>query len=193
MKAATLTQSDLSGQQTYQAGLLDTLFRRCFGEQFNTVLVGGKDEPFYRAACGTDAAEIHYRHDYFRSALHEVAHWCVAGQARRQQDDYGYWYAPDGRNAEQQKAFEQVEVLPQAWELLFCAACGHPFRVSMDNLDNMPTDIAGFEEAVLAQAKQLTRTVPRGRGWVWVQALAVAWRRSAGFDQGWIAQVFQRW
>lgn len=193
MKAATLTQSDLSGQQTYQAGLLDTLFRSCFGEQFNTVLVGGKDEPFYRAARGTDAAEIHYRHDYFRSALHEVAHWCVAGQARRQQDDYGYWYAPDGRNAEQQKAFEQVEVLPQAWELLFCAACGHPFRVSMDNLDNMPTDIAGFEEAVLAQAKQLTRTVPRGRGWVWVQALAVAWRRTAGFDQGWIAQVFQRW
>jgi len=46
---------------------------------------------------------------------------------------------------------------------------------------------------VLAQAKQLTRTVPRGRGWVWVQALAVAWRRTAGFDQGWIAQVFQRW
>lgn len=193
MKAATLTQSDLPGQQTYSAELLETLFQDCFGEQFNTLLVGGKDEPFYRAPRGSEPAEIHYRHDYFRSALHEVAHWCVAGEARRLQDDYGYWYAPDGRDAEQQKAFEQVEVLPQAWELLFCAACGHPFRVSMDNLDNMPADIAGFEEAVLAQAQQLTRNVPRARGWAWVQAMAITWRRTAGFEQHWIRRVFQRW
>src|SRR5690606_17895265 len=114
MKAATLTQSDLPGQQTYPADLLETLFHDCFGEQFNTLLVGGKEEPFYRSSRNGEQAEIHYRHDYFRSALHEVAHWCVAGEARRQQDDYGYWYAPDGRNAGQQKAFEQVEVLPQA-------------------------------------------------------------------------------
>ena len=36
--------------------------------------------------------------------------------------DYGYWYAPDGRNAEQQSAFYSVEVKPQAIEALFCEA-----------------------------------------------------------------------
>lgn len=192
MKAATLPQSDLSGQQPFDAGRLEQVFHACFSD-FNTRLVGGKEEPFYRAPRAGEAAEIHYRHDYFRSALHEVAHWCVAGERRRQQDDYGYWYAPDGRDAVQQRAFEQVEVVPQAWELLFCAACAHPFRVSMDNLDNLPSDVGGFERVVREEAYRLARTLPRGRAWRWVQALAVAWRQSAGFDPEWISQVFQSW
>jgi elongation factor P hydroxylase len=64
-----------------------------------------------------------------------VAHWCIAGDARRQQVDFGYWYAPQGRGPEQQRAFEAVEVKPQALEWYLSLACGYRFRVSVDNLD----------------------------------------------------------
>lgn len=193
MRGATLTQTGPEGHQRYSADTLEVLFEQCFGERFRTRLVGGAEEPLYRAPQGARAATIHYRHDYFRSALHEVAHWCVAGTGRRLQDDYGYWYAPDGRSQAQQKDFEQVEVLPQAWELLFCAACAHPFKVSMDNLDNSPGDVSGFEQAVQAQATALLRKVPRDRGWLFVQALAVQYRRSAGFQRAWIRESFASW
>ncbi|MDF1781216.1 MAG: elongation factor P hydroxylase [Alcanivoracaceae bacterium] len=197
MRAATLTQIDRNGQQgnaeNQTAKQLEALFDECFAKQFNTQLVGGAEEPFYRATHEGNPAEIHFSHDYFRSALHEIAHWCVAGDDRRQRDDYGYWYAPDGRDAEQQREFEKVEVMPQAWELLFCAASAHPFRVSMDNLDNSPCDVSDFEEAVFEQAKKLLRTVPRGRGWLWVQMLALHYRRTAGFQREWIGQVFTAW
>ena len=197
MRAATLTQIDRHGQQgnteNHTVQQLEVLFDECFAKQFNTQLVGGAAEPYYCAPHEGNPAEIHFSHDYFRSALHEIAHWCVAGDERRQRNDYGYWYAPDGRNAEQQREFEKVEVMPQAWELLFCAACGHPFRVSMDNLDNSPSDVSDFEKAVFEQAKTLLRTVPRGRGWQWVQMLALHYRRTAGFQREWIEQVFTAW
>ena len=83
---------------------------------FRTRLVGGFDEPFYLAFRADGPAEIRFTRDYTGSALHELAHWCVAGEARRRQDDYGYWYAPDGRTNAQQQQFFQVEVTPQAVE-----------------------------------------------------------------------------
>jgi elongation factor P hydroxylase len=49
--------------------------------------------------------------------------------------DFGYWYAPDGRSAAQQRAFEAVEYRPQAMEWHFARACGFRFRVSLDNLE----------------------------------------------------------
>ncbi|MGB1335670.1 MAG: elongation factor P hydroxylase, partial [Luminiphilus sp.] len=63
---------------------------------------------------------------------------------------YGYWYAPDGRNAEQQSAFYSVEVKPQAIEALFCEALDLPFAVSVDNLtvDASCPQIVDFEAAV---------------------------------------------
>lgn len=108
---------------------------------YRTRLVGGFGEPFYRAARGEDFAEIRFTRDYERSALHELAHWCVAGEQRRQQDDFGYWYAPDGRSDEQQQQFFQVEIRPQAIEKHFCQALGIPFAVSVDNLGN--PDVSG--------------------------------------------------
>ena len=98
------------------------------------MLEGGFEEPVYLAGTSVagEPARIRYTRDYFRSALHEVAHWCVAGPRRRRLDDYGYWYAPDGRDAAAQAEFLRVEVRPQALEALFCAACNHPFRVSLD-------------------------------------------------------------
>jgi len=109
----------------------------------NTRLVGGFPEPFYRAADGDAPAEIQFTRNYERSALHELAHWCVAGNTRRQHDDYGYWYEPDGRSSEQQKLFFEVEVKPQAIESHFCDALQITFDVSVDNLDN--TNINGIE------------------------------------------------
>ena len=157
---------------------LERLFRHAFHAEFDTVLCGGGDEPVYLAG---SPARIIYTRDYFRSALHEVAHWCVAGAARRGQDDYGYWYAPDGRDAAQQRLFEQVEVAPQALELLFCAACGHRFRVSVDNLDGGAADERVFREAVLAAALARLGTMnPASQRWArWLVVLSDFYRGGA--------------
>ncbi|WP_395342386.1 elongation factor P hydroxylase [Ningiella sp. W23] len=104
--------------------------------------------------------KVFFRHDYLASALHEVAHWCIAGEARRRQIDYGYWYAPDGRTHAQQKAFEQVEVKPQALEWAFSNACAIPFKISNDNLalaNDISVDSTAFECAVENQLVKYMR------------------------------------
>ncbi|WP_285763619.1 elongation factor P hydroxylase [Biformimicrobium ophioploci] len=112
------------------------VFNRCFAGagQWHTRLVGGAPEPFYEPGEGDAGSQILFTLDYAASALHEVAHWCVAGEARRKLPDYGYWYAPDGRTEIQQQEFERVEVAPQALEWIFAESCGLSFRVSADNL-----------------------------------------------------------
>ena len=122
---------------------LDAVNRQILAD-YNTRIRGGFTEPFYRAALGNTPAEIRFTRDYERSALHELAHWCVAGPARRLQDDYGYWYVPDGRDAAQQQRFFQVEIRPQAIEKHFCRALELPFEVSADNLDH--ADFSGLNE-----------------------------------------------
>lgn len=135
-----------------ECDLLIGLFDRCFAESCNTRLVRGDGEPVYLPA--DDDCSFHrvvFAHGFFASALHEIAHWCVAGESRRQLPDYGYWYCPDGRNAEQQKAFEQVEVKPQALEWIFTRAAKKRFRVSVDNLNGVETDPSAFRQAVYQQ------------------------------------------
>lgn len=133
---------------------LMAIFAECFAGRENTRLVRGTTEPIYLPA---DAECNHHRvifaHGFFSSALHEVAHWCIAGAARRLQVDYGYWYCPDGRTAEQQRLFEQVEARPQALEWIFSRAAGHRFRISVDNLGGALTDPAPFRAAVCREAK----------------------------------------
>ena len=133
-----------------QQSLVEALvgvFNRVFQAADATILCGGADEPYYEPGA---PSVIYFRDDFDRSALHEVAHWCVAGPVRRGLPDYGYWYAPDGRNAEQQSAFYSVEVKPQAIEALFCEALDLPFAVSVDNLtvDASCPQIVDFEAAV---------------------------------------------
>ncbi|WP_051326845.1 elongation factor P hydroxylase [Aliagarivorans taiwanensis] len=129
---------------------LISLFNHCFND-YQTVLVAGGEEPLYVPASATQPAKIIFRDEYFNSALHEIAHWCIAGPARRKLEDYGYWYCPDGRDAEKQAEFEQVEVKPQAIEMAFALACGRPFRVSVDNLYGDAGDSAQFQKRVSAQ------------------------------------------
>lgn len=117
------------------------LFDLTFEKQFNVRLIKGTDEPIYLPADTGDGAikaqpfaQVVFAHGFFASALHEIAHWCLAGSERRQQIDYGYWYCPDGRSAEQQAKFQSVEIKPQAIEWALCAAANFTFRVSCDNL-----------------------------------------------------------
>ena len=133
---------------------LCVLFDALFGASESTCLVAGGEEPLYVPADAThEQARIIFRHDYVASALHEIAHWCIAGSARRCELDYGYWYAPDGRNARQQAEFERVEARPQALEWLFSEACGLVFRPSIDNLNGAVIDSTGFVHAIAAAAR----------------------------------------
>ncbi|SFR41679.1 hypothetical protein SAMN04488070_0722 [Pseudidiomarina maritima] len=128
------------------------LFEQCFFDELNTRLVAGTDEPYYQPAqCAGESHQIVFAHGFYASALHEIAHWCIAGEARRQLFDYGYWYEPDGRNAEQQAEFEQVERKPQALEWLFSICAGVPFQVSVDNLGGIEVDRGAFTKAVQEQ------------------------------------------
>ena len=129
---------------------LERIFSACFAESYATVLEGGGQEPLYVPSADPDRTphRIIYRADYFASALHEVAHWCLAGSKRRRLEDYGYWYAPDGRGPEEQVAFEAAEARPQALEWIFSDACGFDFHLSADNLDGGVGPSPSFQAAV---------------------------------------------
>ncbi|KTC78127.1 elongation factor P hydroxylase [Legionella brunensis] len=140
----------MSDRHQYQD--LITIFNRCFAAKYNTKLVKGDDEPIYLPADGTRSYHsIIFAHGFFSSALHECAHWLIAGKDRREQIDYGYWYEPDGRNAEQQMIFQQVEAKPQALEWLLSVAAGYRFRISIDNLNGPPLDVTAFKQAIYQQ------------------------------------------
>ena len=140
------------------ASRLEAVFMRCFTHSDCTRLAGGFDEPLYKpAGCEGEIHVLQYRADFVASALHEVAHWCIAGPARRLQTDFGYWYIPDGRNPGQQRAFEAVEYKPQALEWFFSKACAQQFHISIDNLHGSMGDgdsDSDFERLVVAQAQK---------------------------------------
>ncbi|PCI72741.1 MAG: diaminobutyrate-2-oxoglutarate aminotransferase [Gammaproteobacteria bacterium] len=128
------------------------IFNQLFAESENTLLVSGAKEPFYKASTKDSKAKIHSREDYLSSALHEMAHWTIAGEKRRQIDDFGYWYEEEGRTLEQQLQFEQVEIKPQAIEWLLSLACNQPFYFSADNLSQETEASEYFKQAVYRQA-----------------------------------------
>jgi len=148
----------LSSCPAHEASVLEQVFAACFAASHRTRLCGGAEEPLYQPWTHSPDgwARIWYRHDYFASALHEVAHWCIAGPARRAQLDYGYWYEPDHRDAAAQHRFLAVEAKPQALEWCFAHAAGYPFRLSLDNPDAAPVqqalDRAALADAVFARA-----------------------------------------
>jgi hypothetical protein len=131
---------------------LITLFDQQFYQSHHTRLIKGGDEPLYSPASDEcDFHQIIFAHGYYASALHEISHWCIAGKARRLIEDFGYWYQPDGRDEQQQKAFEQVEIKPQAIEWAFCVAAQKNFNVSADNLNGFEADSVSFKKAVYQQ------------------------------------------
>lgn len=145
-----------SAATSFLSSRLERVFDECFYDRWRTRLQGGADEPFYQPAVeATGSHTLFYRYDYFASALHEAAHWCIAGARRRLLPDFGYWYTADGRSCEQQSAFEAVEYKPQALEWFFSRACGYRFQVSADNLELSAAgklEGTSFQRRVLEQA-----------------------------------------
>lgn len=146
----------------HQISDLKRLFDDTFASDFNTRLVKGDDEPIYLPPNvgdgkleGQSFAQVVFAHGFYASALHEIAHWCLAGEQRRTQVDYGYWYCPDGRTAAEQQKFQSVEIKPQAIEWALSLAAGFRFQVSCDNLSGdefgQQPDRLAFEKQILDQ------------------------------------------
>lgn len=141
---------------------LTQLFNNLFTSTEQTVLIAGGEEPIYLPK--DDSSPYHriiFTKDYYASALHEIAHWCIAGKERRLLVDYGYWYAPDGRDVQQQKSFEHAETKPQALEWIFSTAAGFKFHLSRDNLSSEPVQDNSFALNVQQQVNHyLTHRMP---------------------------------
>ena len=120
------------------------VFNVTFRNSHRTCIEGGADEPLYQPADNDiNCHRIFFRSNYASSALHEIAHWCLAGQDRLKLVDYGYWYE-QSRDLDKQRAFEDAELAPQSLEWILSKACGIPFTVSCDNFDVCATDREKF-------------------------------------------------
>lgn len=138
------------------------LFNDTFSQSRKTRLICCEPEPIYRPADeNTPYHRIVFAHGFFASALHEIAHWCVAGKERRLLEDFGYWYEPDGRSAERQAEFEKVEVKPQALEWIFSQSANFSFHFSADNLEGDAHPSEEFMQNVYLQVQDyLTNGLP---------------------------------
>jgi elongation factor P hydroxylase len=157
------------------------IFNQSFKEQWGTELVRGADEPIYIPRTAYYPYDrVIFAHGYFASALHEVSHWCIAGDKRRRLTDFGYWYNPDGRTEQQQQEFELVEVEPQALEWIFCKAANFKFSVSLDNLSGDISAAAQtaqtFKDKIWKQAQQYLCDGLPTRAKIFVDVLAANYR-----------------
>ena len=168
---------------------LEMLFGQCFFARWNTRLDGGGSEPQYLPGTANRPHRLIYRENFFASALHETAHWCIAGEPRRRQVDFGYWYLPDGRDAAAQRAFEAVEARPQALEWVFSVAAGVSFRPSADNLSGAGGDGVEFAQAVAGALHRYLENGLPPRAVLFADALSAAydtgdWRRPERYRPG---------
>lgn len=157
------------------------IFNQSFKEQWGTELVRGADEPVYIPRTAHYPFDrVIFAHGYFASALHEISHWCIAGDERRRLTDFGYWYNPDGRTEQQQAEFEIVEVKPQALEWIFCKAANFKFNVSLDNLSGDISAAAqaaeNFKDKIWTQAQQYIHDGLPERANIFVDTLAANYR-----------------
>lgn len=128
------------------------IFNQLFLNSENTELIKGGDDPIYLPASNLHPRHrLCFAHGFYASALHEISHWCIAGAKRRLKEDFGYWYLPDSRNAQQQADFEYLEIKPQAIEWAFSIVANKTFQVSVDNLDGVSGDRFAFQEKVRQQ------------------------------------------
>ncbi len=135
------------------------VFNQCFKDDLKTELVRGGQEPVYIPRSQYYPwNRVIFAHGYYASALHEISHWCIAGEKRRRLVDFGYWYNPDGRTPEQQSEFAKVEIKPQALEWILSRSACFKFRVSLDNLhgdvSEQSTSTVQFKNDIYAQVQQ---------------------------------------
>ena len=169
--------------KTFSSQDIIKLFNQLFQDSENTLLLSGGKEPVYLPKTETKTAYHHiiFTENYFASALHEIAHWCIAGQERRKLIDYGYWYQPDGRNNQQQLLFQKAECKPQALEWIFSVAAGSPFYISQDNI-NYINNINHYKFALTQQAKNYLQTGLPPRAEKFKQALLHYYNKNLIFD-----------
>jgi Uncharacterized protein conserved in bacteria len=133
---------------------IEAAVKECFPE---LQLAGGADEPFYKAPSQGHPAILFYREDFARSLLHELSHYCLAGPRRRMLDDFGYWYFPTGRSADEQTQFEAVEARPQGLERCFCDIVGLAFQPSLDDFSGRPPSPSFLEKLESAYIEMNTQ------------------------------------
>ena len=165
------------------AARIAQIFNAEFLSSHHTLMCGGAAEPLYEPVCGPKPARIVFTHDYPASALHEAAHWCLAGPHRRTQRDYGYWYLPGPRDPQQREAFFAAEADVQAVEAVFARICGVRFVVSADDFAASSSELERFER-VVAQRLIVRRAAlpPRARRFRAALAAAFATGSAAGHD-----------
>ena len=126
-------------------------FNRCFFASHRVLCLGGAAEPAYLPARDAGGvALLRYMHDHPASVLHEVAHWCLAGTARRAHVDYDLRYQAPPRTAQARQAFFRAELPVQALECWFARAAGLTFEVSVDDFDCPAAERAAFAGQVAA-------------------------------------------
>ncbi|HCY04275.1 MAG TPA: diaminobutyrate--2-oxoglutarate aminotransferase [Gammaproteobacteria bacterium] len=133
------------------------VFDQCFAQSHATRLVGGGAEPLYLPIAGSDSAQLIFRADYAASALHEVAHWCLAGSVRRRKTDFGYCYIQPPRSSTEQAQFYRLELRSQSLEWHFSQAAGLVFTISTDNFSEdgaVDSDILELEKNFSRQLSQ---------------------------------------
>ncbi len=131
-----------------RAADIESCFNHTFASTYQTELKGGADEPLYLPSkAGTGTHMIYYREDFASSALHEIAHWLIAGEERRKLMDYGYHY-DQKRDRRTQREFEELEARPQALEWILSEASGVSFRVSCDNFEVKTEELDSFRQRV---------------------------------------------
>jgi elongation factor P hydroxylase len=166
---------------------LETLFARLFRDDEKTVLVRAAtvDPVYYPRSEARPLAEIHFANNFFSSALHEIAHWLIAGSERRTKLDYGYWYKPDGRDQEEQQHFERFEARNQGLEWILSSAANHDFHVSSDNLSGDSSDNSGFARCVKENALSLLQKGFSGRSKTLIDALIAEFGDKEKFSKYW--------
>jgi len=157
------------------------IFNQCFETTWGTELVRGDDEPIYLPRTQYYPLDrVVFAYGYFASALHEIAHWCIAGDERRKQVDFGYWYNPDGRTEVEQQAFEKVEIKPQSLEWIFSRAANFRFNISQDNLSGNlsehATNAHAFKDNVARQVQTYLKEGLPERAEIFAQALIQHYR-----------------
>lgn len=138
----------------------------------NIAIIGGADEPYYQAPKAEAKSKIFFKENYPRSLLHEMAHYCLAGQKRRKLDDYGYWYTECGRTSEEQELFQLVEARPQSLEKAMCEAIGIHFSPSLDDFSSRPISEVFLKDLEAHYKEMLTNPPPTAR--IVLEALMLA-------------------
>ena len=129
-------------------------------------MIGGADEPLYLPGRTGRRAQLFYREDFVASALHEAAHWCIAGEQRRRQVDFGYAYEPPPRTVFAQSRFFATELKTQALEWWFAEAAGIDFKASADNLAPSVGKDLGKDVGMDAFTDKLVRAQPAVEDWL---------------------------